>query len=695
MSEPQVLFILIVCVLMMATGTTDPVRRATDKGWKEALPLLTIPGSAGPDNDGDAIYCEVYGGTACGTWYTLSLQSGDECTIGEASKLSVKMALDNCTQLAAGEVWGECNAVFSACASCSDACKEAAIQDVKDTILPASYFVFVLCAYLAIVVLWNNIMIASDDLEGPKKIIGMVLNAGLVLLSFVMVIISALAMSSAGEACQNTDGGCVPDTLWGLIAIGLGLMVVGGVCLAGVQINNHLLLRIGTLVMVFLSLICLLTGLIMGISSGAVMDDMEYYYDSNYPRLRGALERADNSYCKLRKDDCTALASNNAGAGVPPKICNEDYTECEAIEGAELMTSAAAWRNMWSVAALEASDPANVQAQPWLEVCETSGICIFCDEFYTDVASNLLEQKDANNQPVLCAGGDTAADPSDDVACLLAPNLDWKDAVTPPDVNATVEERWTAALTPHGNKQKLKCAQTATYCSVADSTGFDDAGTGWADTIANYTMQKGTAWLGGKTKCEMALIAHTAVSEGSSCKGADNLVPQGDAGVYMADCDACNESPDFTFSSGVGSSYCLSYFVGHMEDACVSEAGAATCQAEFYGATAGGSQPLVTPEAAREHVEYFVERAYEAGGVGDVGTAEAGQASNFCAYTDEGCKAKIKHSVEGSMTTIGTIGLIFIGFFLVIIYLTLQGIKIYKGGDDGDEEEDVEEGSDE
>ena len=93
-------------------------------------------------------------------------------------------------------------------------------------------------------------------------------------------------------------------------------------------------------------------------------------------------------------------------------------------------------------------------------------------------------------------------------------------------------------------------------------------------------------------------------------------------------------------------------------------------------------------QAAREHVEYFVERAYEAGGVGDVGTAEAGQASNFCAYTDEGCKAKIKHSVEGSMTTIGTIGLIFIGFFLVIIYLTLQGIKIYKGGDDGDEEED-------
>ena len=33
---PQVLFIMIVVVLMMATGTTDPIRRATDAGWRIA-----------------------------------------------------------------------------------------------------------------------------------------------------------------------------------------------------------------------------------------------------------------------------------------------------------------------------------------------------------------------------------------------------------------------------------------------------------------------------------------------------------------------------------------------------------------------------------------------------------------------------------------------------------------------------------
>jgi hypothetical protein len=85
-----------------------------------------------------------------------------------------------------------------------------------------------------------------------------------------------------------------------LIAIGLGLMIV----VVGVQISIDLQLHIGTLIMIFLSPVCLLTGLIMGISSTAVMDDM-WYYDSNFPRLRAALERADNNYCMLKKDDCT------------------------------------------------------------------------------------------------------------------------------------------------------------------------------------------------------------------------------------------------------------------------------------------------------------------------------------------------------------------------------------------------------
>ena len=77
---------------MMATGTTDPIRRATEKSWSNTLPLLTIEGSAGPDNAADAIYCQVYGGAECASWYTNPISTTDgNCKIGEANELSVRL----------------------------------------------------------------------------------------------------------------------------------------------------------------------------------------------------------------------------------------------------------------------------------------------------------------------------------------------------------------------------------------------------------------------------------------------------------------------------------------------------------------------------------------------------------------------------------------------------------------------------
>jgi hypothetical protein len=211
-----------------------------------------------------------------------------------------------------------------------------------------------------------------------------------------------------------------------------------------------------------------------------------------------------------------------------------------------------------------------------------------------------------NGQVVTGCVGDNAA--ADGTSCVLAKSLDWRAAVIPPGVS------WQDSLTP-GGTPVLKCANTENdQCQIEASTNpfesascgtgpwwFDcecpeectytdfggdplentclprtgplpastDAGTGWADIISNYTTQMGTAWLGDRTKCEMALVRHTAVTETSSCRGAGEDVPAADAGTYRADCDACNEFPDFTFGSGIGSSYCLSYFVGLMEDTCV------------------------------------------------------------------------------------------------------------------------------
>jgi len=553
-------------------------------------------------------------------------------------------------------------------------------------------------------VVWNNIMIAADGgPEGITKILGLVFNGLLALLAFIMVIMGAVASYNADDACQS-DSDCVPDSLILIILIGVGLMVVAGVVLAGVQLEMAILLRIGTLVMVFLSLLCLLSGLIMGISSGAVMDDMNFYYDSNYPRMRAALESADNSYCKLNKADCICLANDGPECplGIQPKVCNDEYTECEVIEGSARMTSTQLWQNMWSIAATDASDQTTVTAQPWLENCESSGICIFCSQFYVDVQVT----------------------PSD------APNLNWKDAVTPQNASAGVEARWAEAQ--HDTRDILKCSLATTSdgkCPVADSTyPFRDADcaskttealcndedgcvydldaetcvkqglmeitnadeTGWSDIISNYTLNQPSAWAAQKTRCEMALTKHTAVGDTSTCKGAGADVPDGDAGLYLADCDECNGAPEFTFTLGTLSSPdCLNYFVGHYEDVCVGAPGSTpsdTCREEFTG-EAG----VVSAAGADSHVAFMVERAYESGApAAFMGNAPKGQSSDFCGYTDEGCKAKIKNSVEGSMSIIGYIGAVFIVFFLAIIFLTLQGIKIYKGGgdDDGDDDDD-------
>ena len=173
-------------------------------------------------------------------------------------------------------------------------------------------------------------------------------------------------------------------------------------------------------------------------------------------------------------------------------------------------------------------------------------------------------------------------------------------------------------------------------------------------------------------------MRHTKVEEdGSSvCKGAGSSVPDGDAGFYMADCDSCNPGDsgrEFIFDSPQSSSYCLSFFVGHMEHVCKVNGGAATCQDEFWVSTDKES-----------HVEYFVDSAYTTDGAPDSGSASPGEATDFCDYSDEGCKAKIKDSIESAMSTVGIVVGSFVGFFIIIIYCTLQGIKIYRrsGSDD-------------
>lgn len=716
---------MMVVILMMATGTTDPVRRATDLSWEDTIKGLTADGST---EDGAGIYCDVNGGTACNAWY------GPSGAVDPTSGCdSTPLELWNCTSLTDETRNSDCAAKYQGCVDCSEACKEAVITSVKKNILPASYFVFVLCFFLVICVVWNNIMIADDgELEGIKKILGLVINGIVVLFSFILIILAAYAASAASTTCEAAgQSDCIPGSLWFLIFVGVALLATGAVVMAGIQMNNGLLVRVGTLVMVFLSLICLLTGLIMGISSGAVMDDMQFYYDSNYPRLRAALENQDNSFCKLRKDDCLALATGNPNKVVYAQICDDPATAdgCENVEGSPPMDRNSVWQNMWSVAMLKSKDAAFAGTNTWIEACETSGICIFCKDVYENV----------QDENTVIAGEMT---------------IDLQDAVIQTGAASTAD-RWTASLTAHTEgsttSNVLKCASTATTtgtgpactdetstypaganaCDGADETACTGAspndvqctwdadatpqcatilgpmptagGAGWADAIFNYTLQKPASFRGSVGKCEEALIKHTSIVTDeaglvtSACKGKD-AVPAGDVGTYLADCDYCNTETPFTFTGTVREAdlliaeerqYCLSYFVGHYNHVCAGVAGDNACRNEFWTS----AQSCVDAGAACEntaHATVLVNSAYKVGELPDPGEVPAEEKpTTFCGYTDEACKAKIKETIEGSMSVIGYVGLVFVIFFIAIMFLTLQGIKIYKGGGgDGDDDDD-------
>jgi bacterioferritin-associated ferredoxin len=192
------LYIAIIVVIMMASGSSDPIRKASKEAWADVKPTLTIEGSATAGADGalsDKSYCEsdVVVSTACTTFYTSMFtlaSSASGCHIGDIKQTTqgagttISMALNNCTSM---KDWDKCAGLHSQCAACEDACYEQTIQDIKDQIVPASYFVLFLVAYFMVVIVWNNIMIGSEDLEGLTKVIGLVTNGILLLLSLILV----------------------------------------------------------------------------------------------------------------------------------------------------------------------------------------------------------------------------------------------------------------------------------------------------------------------------------------------------------------------------------------------------------------------------------------------------------------------------------------------------------------------------
>ena len=322
------LYVLVVVVIMMAMGVTDPVRRVTTEGWDDIIPSLTLPGS-NPDGDGAAAsgtYCQMQSaGTACTIYYEgtdgAPFDLVSPCSFGTG--YTAMEVLNNCSLLGdlpahapASDV-SHCTGWSLRCGLCRAACMEAQIEDVKDMLLPASVFVLGLMCYLVIVIVWNNIMIADDWSPGEDHVpcrhaLGYALNGGLLGLSLFMLVFAGVGAAKAADACPGgTD--CTPQSIYFIVAIALALLVLSGVMLWAIHVTNNMIMGLVTVVMVFMAVALVLAAIILGMSTGVVMDDMEYYYTTQYPKLRSALEKADNSFCRMSQTECTTMVTDATG----------------------------------------------------------------------------------------------------------------------------------------------------------------------------------------------------------------------------------------------------------------------------------------------------------------------------------------------------------------------------------------------
>ena len=730
------LYIAIIIVVMMASGSSDPIRRASESAWSDVKPTLTVTGSDGASG----IYCETMT-KGCKPWYTgVKDAKYKDClaAISKARGITVDATVNNCTALGDDKV---CANLQGACDACDASCREQSIQDIKDQIVPASFFVLFLVVYFLVVIIWNNVMIGSDDLEGPNKIIGLVFNGILLLFALILTIMGLVGYF--GMDCpNNTD--CRPTSLVMLILLGVSTLGVAGVAVAGIQLNNNVLLRIATLIMCFVSIFLIMAGIVMGMSSGAIMDDMNYYYDTQYPKMRSALERADSrspttpGYCQMGKLECEALMLDGTEVGVKDK-------DGAAILGSTKINKKSMWKSQYYEAA-KAADAAKPKA--WLEVCKTTGICIYCQEFKMAAEGFALVNKKNNNGTITtasiapninfqaavngfgCKKDDKTAAPK--TVVQFSANLAWQSdpmkasfigicqADDKGNVPTPVPRNWTFAT---GEKSTGHAAVIANYDVTSKANVFKTqmASESWQLILRNHTrFAESPFWDSGKRgdktknvnaaakyvgKCEMAISNHAAEikycpddadTKATTLEAAK--VNPGTKGVnvkdsYVGDCLSCRQGVgDSGMSFAVGGqttwsktdplNRCLNYFVGHLRTECGASKDTTGCKCiDRFDKTKNNNKGC-EPQDAKKNIEEMTVAAYT-----------EGSTSGFCNYPDQQCKEKIQNSVESSLTTIAVFGVIFVLFFLGIIFFTLQAIHIYRGGggDDDDDDDDDDE----
>eukprot|EP01048_Picozoa_sp_COSAG05_P011071 COSAG05_NODE_1018_length_6171_cov_6.038867_2_plen_774_part_00 len=669
------LYLLTVVVLLQASGTTDPVRRTTEENWDRILRTLTLPDSDGENTSPPGAFCETqvtepaYAATCSGTngWYAVmegAPYNTNPCHIGYSvpGYKTPEEVTNNCTILQEGwTVSGVdnqvgCSALYATCAACVIGCKEQTITNVKDNLVPATYFAFLTAAFMAGTVVWNNIMMSGGEISTTQQLPGLAVNGSLAGAGFIMLLVAAWGAYQASESCPELAEDCMPMSITLTLVGGVATSCVAGVALFGVKKENILALQIATVCMAVFTLVLILVACVLGVSSGTMMEDTGYYYDANYPKLRKAVETVDSEYCTMTDADCKDLTVN--GASICPK--DEDGVCILADDVAvQPMTRDDIWMQQHSTLSFLAQQPAELLAQPWLAPCETTGICISCNTFYERSGFQQSSVGTFANYTDFLGGSDT--------------------------FNLLGEIGGTGTI---ANQKNILAKLPTTGSQWIPMPAAD-----WTAVISNYTWHDSLSH-DAMGHCESEIIAYSESDETCNelLEDENNNAavilsnpPVLQINSYQRNCRSCESNIDFPFvfnvenpfadAPGTEQTECLNFFVGHMINECgfgTSATGTdhSTCQDEIYG---GG---IVGPGTAGLHVDYLIAKAKKF-----VMSDLSEKKLPFCSYSDAGCKSKLKNTLENSMETIGYFSLLFLFFFVFIIYFTYRAIIAYRSGD--------------
>ena len=630
-----ILYIIIMVALLLALGVSDPVRRGTEESWTKSRKALE-----------DQQFCQKQAGPICTAFYkdTSLASKTDKCPIDTTTTPSLYEARTNCTKLdelkLSSTDMKHCHAFASACFGCDTECMNAAIEKVKDNIVPAAITTLCVCFYSLIVLVINVSIIEADEVSPGKQKLGAVTNSLLGLTSFIMFVIGIVGYLDAKDNCVGDD--CTSWAPIGIICLGLFIFGTAVLAVFGILKDIKLFIRVADLLLVIFVLILLLAGLLLGMSSGTLMDDLDERYTTSYPSLRASIEAYDASYCQLKPEDCWAITNSASKTGHGIKPCDGDADVCIVHDRDDLWTA--------QYNALQSLDFTKAENSDFKNKCKTTPVCIFCKKMWNDLLATPTKKASAPVNyltEVLVGCGWVTDHTGSDTPTAVTGAKDAESCAAAAKKNTgAVAASWDGSACKSYAKTEKKIKDDTQYTDLASCTNTTSTAV-WTKKIHNHTYASSRS-KASVAYCEIELkdFAGNAKCTGD-CKKCEGVDFQNDRPKDMSKTQSCAD-----------------WLVKYSLNECGMES---ECKTLLKTKT-------------------NFDKALKA------------LTNSFCQFPDVSCKAKIMDKTQDEMQVIATIGIIFLCFFVVIIFFTRQGVRIFKDvgggesemaddGDDGDGEE--------